>query len=237
MPRLRTTLGFLAILIPTLALAGPARVRLTAPAAGVALRGGGTAVVSWDADSLPAAAEEWEAFLSIDGGKRYAIRITPHLDIARHQASFPVPNITTGDARLLLRFGNERSETEVELPASFAIEGTFDGTPIWPSVSTSAAPGEEARHGDGGVVAWVAGSRDGRASHLVAASIPESMRGQSLCPGTGAPSQSAAMQRAPLVAPPDQSPLSSNLTHQRLPSRSRKAAFTDVLLVSGRLNI
>ena len=237
MPRLRATLGFLAILIPTLALAGPARVRLTAPAAGVALRGGSTAEVSWDADSLPAAAEEWEAFLSIDGGQRYAIRITPHLDIARHQASFPVPNITTGNARLLLRFGNERSETEVELPASFAIEGTFDGTPIWPSVSTSAAPGEEARQGDGGVVAWVAGGRDGGGSHLVTASIPESMRGQSLCSGTGAPSQSAAMQRAPLVAPPDQSPLSSSFTHQPLPSPSRKAAFTDVLLVSGRLNI
>ena len=33
--------------------------------------------------------------ISIDGGQRYAIRITPHLDIARHRASFPVPNITT----------------------------------------------------------------------------------------------------------------------------------------------
>lgn len=237
MPRLRTFLGFLAILIPTLAIASPAHIRLIAPATGVVLRGGGTAVVSWDADSLPAAAEEWEAFLSIDGGQRYAIRITPHLDIARHQASFPVPNITTADARLLLRFGNERRETEVEIPTSFPIEGTFNSTPVWPSVAASASHGEEARPGDGGVVAWVTGGHDGRGSHLVTASIPESMRGQRLYSGGGAHSQSAAMPRAPVATPPDQSPLSSDLTHQRLLSPSRKAAFTDVLLVSGRLNI
>jgi hypothetical protein len=237
MPRLRTTLGFVAILVPTLAIAGPAPIRLIAPATGIALRGGETAEVAWDADALPVAAEEWEAFLSIDGGQRYAIRITPHLDIRLHRASFAVPNITTGDARLLFRFGNEQRETEVELPASFAIEGTFDGTPVWPSASVSATPGEEARRGDGGVAAWVAGSRDGRGSHLVTASIPESMRGQSVCAGAGADSQSAAMQRTPLAAAPDQSPLSFRLTHQRLPSRSKKAAFTDVLLVSGRLNI
>src|SRR6266852_3199161 len=134
MTRLRATLAFVAILIPTLAIAGPANVRLLLPAAGVALRGGETAEVSWDADALPAA-EEWEAFLSIDGGRRYAIRITPHLDINRRRASFTVPNITTNDARLLLRFGNERRETEVEIPTSFPIEGTFISAPLWPSAS------------------------------------------------------------------------------------------------------
>src|SRR5947207_13473439 len=103
MTRLRVTLASIAILIPTLAIAGPAHVRLLAPATGVALRGGDTAEVSWDADALPVVADEWEALLSIDGGRRYAIRITPHLDIDRHRASFTAPNLTTGHARLLPR--------------------------------------------------------------------------------------------------------------------------------------
>lgn len=237
MSRLRAALALLAGLIPALALASPAQIRLTAPIAGVALRGGETATISWEADVLPQATEEWEAFLSIDGGRRYAIRITPHLDIDRHSATFTVPNITASNARLLLRFGNERNETEVELPTSFKIEGTFTGAPLWPAAATSASHGEEARRGDGGVVAWIAGGRDGRGSHLVAASVPERMRGAALCGGTERSAQAATIPRAPIAATSNQSQPLTLTTHASLPPQAAPHIFSDVLLVTNRLNI
>src|SRR3989442_160803 len=77
--RLRAALGLAALLVPAIVLADPAPIRLVTPVAGVALRGGESTAISWEADALPPEAEEWEAFLSIDGGQHYSIRITPHL--------------------------------------------------------------------------------------------------------------------------------------------------------------
>src|SRR5258706_12093071 len=116
MSRFRSAIALAALLFPAVALAGPTQIRLVAPAAGTVLRGGETAAISWEADSLPAGAEEWEAFLSIDGGRHYAIRITPHLDIDLHRASWTVPNITANDVRVLLRVGDERRESSIEVP-------------------------------------------------------------------------------------------------------------------------
>src|SRR5213078_5250079 len=96
---------------------------LFAPAlhAGTVLRGGSFATIEWSATVLPADAEEWEAFLSLDGGTYYAFRITPHLDIARRQFAWLVPNVDTKNARILVRTGDERRETLHELPARFEI--------------------------------------------------------------------------------------------------------------------
>ena len=60
-------------------------LRVVAPANGATLRGGSFAELRWTAAQLPPSAEEWEAFLSVDGGKYYAFRVTPHLDIELRQ--------------------------------------------------------------------------------------------------------------------------------------------------------
>ncbi len=74
------------------------------------LRGGTRATVWWSAESLPPFVEEWEAFLSVDGGKFYAYRITPHLEADLRQFTFEVPNVETDQARILIRAGDERRE-------------------------------------------------------------------------------------------------------------------------------
>ena len=135
---------------------------LYAPAlhAGTVLRGGSFATIEWSAATLPANAEEWEAFLSLDGGAYYAFRITPHLDIARRQFTWLVPNVDTKNARILIRTGDERRETLHELPARFEIvrdvHAEVPRRTIVPTVQ-----GEAARSGDPGVVAWTDGDRAG----------------------------------------------------------------------------
>jgi len=127
----------------------------------VVLRGGAFATVERPA-ALPANAEEWEAFLSFDGGHYYAVRITPHLDVARRQFTWVVPNVDTTNARILIRAGDEHRETLYESPERFAI--VRDARAELPrSVVVPAAHGEAARDGDPGVVAWTDGDRSGGA--------------------------------------------------------------------------
>jgi hypothetical protein len=237
MARLRAALAFLAILIPTLAIASTAQVHLIAPAAGVALHGGESAVVSWEADALPGNAEEWEAFLSVDGGRHYSIRITPHLNVALRRSTFTVPNITTPDARLLLRFGDEKHETEAGVPTSFPIEGRFNGTPLWPAASSSSVRGEEARPGDGGVTAWVTGDREGRHATLVSASVEEIAPRSTIHPGAAAGNRAALVPRAQLASPPNHSALVDRSAHGAFGPAPQNDVSADVLLFSGRLNI
>lgn len=122
-------LGALALLA---ALSARAEVRavLHAPLQGEVLRGGGRATISWSAAPLPAFAEEWEAFLSTDGGRYYAYRITPHLDLDRREFTFDVPNVASEDVRILIRTGDERREIELRTPYRFVIVGTRPGP--WP---------------------------------------------------------------------------------------------------------
>ena len=136
---------------------------LCAPAlqAGTVLRGGAFSTIERPA-ALPANAEEWEAFLSFDGGRYYAVRITPHLDVARRQFTWVVPNVDTRNARILIRAGDERRETLYELPERFAI--VRDARAALPRRGIApAANGEAARAGDPGVVAWTDGDRSGGA--------------------------------------------------------------------------
>lgn len=237
MSRFRSAIALAALLFPAVAFAGPAQIRLIAPAAGAALRGGETAAISWEADSLPHGAEEWEAFLSIDGGRHYAIRITPHLDIDIHRATWTVPNITARDVRMLLRVGDERRESAIEVPASFSIEARFGLAPVWPAATSSASPGEEARQGDGGVTAWVAGDRHGKRSQLVTASAPQTVHDATLRRQSAEGDRVATLTRAPLAPPPAPSALILRLTHPRPDKTAHTPAPPDVLLSSRRLNI
>jgi hypothetical protein len=155
----------LAVLLAALALlaagARPALAyaRLVAPAAGTELTAGSLAVVEWEAAALPEHTEEWEAFLSVDGGRTYPLRVTPHLDIDIRRFSFRVPDVPTREARLMLRFGDERREVGVETPQRFSI---VPGPRFWaPPPRRVLSPGEAARAGERGVALWVEGSRDG----------------------------------------------------------------------------
>src|SRR4051812_6058343 len=135
-------------------------LRVVAPANGSTLRGGSFAELRWTAEQLPPAAEEWEAFLSIDGGKYYAFRVTPHLDIQLRRFTFVVPNVDTRNARILIRTGDEVHELHFESRDSFSIVRDAKAEAPLPRVIESER-GEAARDGDPAVVAWADGARDG----------------------------------------------------------------------------
>ncbi len=156
---------------------GDGRVELVAPRPAVPLVAGSTAVLQWaplpGLAGLPAK-EEWEAFLSLDGGKSYTYRITPHLDSDLQRTLWEVPGVPSADARLLLRFGDERRETVVELPQRFTITaapGPF--LALVPRPALARRLGEPARPADAGVAAWAEGSRRGAGRRQVVAAAAE----------------------------------------------------------------
>jgi hypothetical protein len=151
-------------------------VRLVSPAAGAALAPGAEAELEWTPlasfSHLPAA-EEWEAFLSLDGGATYPVRITPHLDQELRRVRFRVPDLPAADARILLRFGDERRETVVAPTGRFSIAGPLRPSLFLGMPAPASAAGEPAIPGHAGVVAWVEGSRRGGAlREVVAAERP-----------------------------------------------------------------
>src|SRR5258706_10099840 len=112
----------------------------------------------WSAASLPAHAEEWEAFLSVDGGGYYAVRVTPHLDAGIRTFRWRVPNVAASQVRLLLRVGDETTEHLVELTQTFAIVPR-DSLPEIESLQVASAheAGEAAIAGGAPSVEWVSG--------------------------------------------------------------------------------
>lgn len=151
--------------LSTLSASAEVRAVLHEPREGEVLRGGTRATVSWSAAELPRFIEEWEAFLSVDGGNYYAYRITPHLEADRREFTFEVPNVETDRARILIRAGDERREIELETTQTFVIQqDTARALAAAPSEVDEERRGEAAREGDRGVVEWIDGERDG--SHL-----------------------------------------------------------------------
>jgi len=140
--------------------ANASTLRLVEPRQGMTLHGGSQAAIEWSATSLPAHAEEWEAFLSLDGGKYYAFRITPHLDLDLRRVTWIVPNVDTKHARLLIRTGDERRETLFEFSASFSIARDPNAEQVVRHL-VRFGRGEAAREGDAPVVAWADGARNG----------------------------------------------------------------------------
>jgi hypothetical protein len=251
------------LLVPALALAlalgavapaaagmrsAPTLVQLEAPRAGETLRSGDTADLAW-APREPFArldalgqAEEWEAFLSFDGGATYPVRITPHLDARLRRVRWQVPAVPTNDARLLLRFGDERNETSVELPLRFAIAEAPWAAPLFGGGARQAAmPGEPALPGQPGVVAWVEGSRQGGALRAVVATPPPSLENTVRTPADGPeagvpatvdpPVQLAALPRSAgnAVPPTSRRSLSAGRAPGNLPP-------LDILLLTQRQN-
>jgi hypothetical protein len=147
-------------------------VRLVAPRAGAMLLAGSGADLEWaplDPSARMAGIEEWEAFLSFDGGTTYPVRITPHLDQDLRRVRWHVPGLPTSEAHLLLRFGDERREVYFELPQRFSIVVTPEAKWLFPLAGVATTPGEPALPGHAGVVAWVEGSRRGGSLRQVVA--------------------------------------------------------------------
>jgi hypothetical protein len=184
-----------------------ASIELLAPLEGATLAAGSMAELAWAPGAgfsrLPGV-EEWEAFLSLDDGASFPVRITPHLDQDLRRFRFQVPPFATANARILLRFGDERRETTFELPARFAIAAA----PGLPALATpfllahqAFTAGEPARLGSAGVVAWVEGSRRGGGLRQVVAAQPSSLRDRLDPPQTHA--EAAVFTSAP--SPPQPS--------------------------------
>ncbi|MFL6263252.1 MAG: hypothetical protein ACJ76Y_26450 [Thermoanaerobaculia bacterium] len=155
---------------------GSVPVRLTSPQDGATLTAGSTVELEWAPLAELAGAEEWEAFLSLDGGATYPVRVTPHLDLDLRRVQWRVPAVSTRSARLLLRFGDEREEKELELPHRFAIVPAPVPPPVADLALARVAPsrGEPARPGHAGVVSWMEGSRRGGSlRQMVAAEQPD----------------------------------------------------------------
>lgn len=216
-------------------LAQAGGLRLVAPADGTTLRGGSFAEVRWTAAQLPPAAEEWEAFLSVDGGRYYAFRITPHLDADLRQFTFVVPNVDTKRARILIRAGNEVQELRFENPGTFSIERDPDAEePIARLLASDR--GEAAREGDPAVLSWTSGPRNGAATtqHTALPSSQPSFvgRGGSAADASPILPTAAARLAALLTA-------STHVSDRAPQVRSRQSLpkATDLLLFCRRRNV
>jgi hypothetical protein len=223
-------------------------VRLLAPEEGMVLAAGSTATLEWapTADLVRQAGwEEWEAFLSLDGGATYAIRITPHLDRDLRRIRFQVPGFPTRDARLLLRFGDERREALYELPQRFSIlpspgiDGAAAGN-VLDLPRTVWRRGEPARPGEPGVVAWVEGPRRGGPIRQVVTVEPPRAG-----PGLALPAALPALAAVISEPPPSGAPAADAGARSPLPAPRADAATsarrplprtTDLLLLLTRRN-
>jgi hypothetical protein len=195
--------GLLALASLGLARETGVAVQLVAPESGATLVGGSMALLAWAPGAgfprLPDV-QEWEAFLSLDGGATYPVRITPHLDQDLRRIRFQVPPFATADARILLRFGDERRETAVELPERFAIAAPPVESPAFLFAHRAFALGEPARPGHAGVVTWVEGSRRGGGLRQVVAAAPAGLRARLGLPETRG--ESAVLSSAPAPLQP-----------------------------------
>ena len=119
--------GFCLLGVSAVAAARP--VVVDAPVRGGRPLEAGTAVeVSWR--GLPGNVEEVELLLSLDGGRRVAVRLTEQLSPAGRSWIWRVPNISARRASLVLRMGIEGREIESAPSEPFEI------------VSDASRPGE-----------------------------------------------------------------------------------------------
>jgi hypothetical protein len=226
-------------LLLVLAFASFARadsLQLLAPANGATLRGGSYAELRWSAARLPAGDEEWEAFLSIDGGTYYGFRITPHLDLERRRFTFLVPNLDTKNARILIRTGDEERESEFESASSFSIVRDADAEAVAPPL-VEHEPGEAAREGDPAVLAWADGARNGSGitQHSSPCPLPPSLHKHTT---------TIASEKWPAVAPPLNRIEAPSIARTRPSARVRVARkaesiplSVDLLLICRRRNV
>lgn len=217
-------------------------VRLTEPAEHVDLVAGSTVFMAWEARDQPAGVEEWEAFLSINGGRTYPIRLTPHLDVAIQRFTWTVPSLPGAEVSILLRFGDERDERRFAFPARMRIRGampldSFGYKAFAEAVSLGSR--QEDDHGET-LVEWVEGSRDGSRLRQIFACEPllvgkhefSSPRDQESAPAVS--SESKRLDPAMLQSLEDDAAFRRS---SRLNVRVSQDHHAGVLVLSRRLNI
>lgn len=243
MIRRALSLSALLAAAPGFALAaagGPAPVRLVEPAADAVWRSGESATLGWE--PLPGferwpRVEEWEAFLSVDGGRTYPVRLTPHLDIDRRSVQVTVPELLSDDARLVLRFGDEIEEREVETAVRLRIERGSERAAL-AIRRRSLAPGEPVRAGAMPTLLWVEGPRDGTRASEREAAFPS---GAAVAPAARAvgpfPLLLAASRVSLALARPATPPAAARaLAELAAPRRSNPGRPRPILLLSTRRN-
>lgn len=175
-------------------------------AASLAWRGGGEATLAWEPgprfqeEAAGTPIREWEAFLSLDGGRTWPIRLTPHLSTSVRRVTVELPPLVAPDARLLLRFGDERRELELELPQRIRIEAPRRER-VWPARRAWHA-GEAARPGARGAVFWADGDRAAAAIELYESSEAEPHVAPAIRPGRPALLAPARTQETRIEPPP-----------------------------------
>jgi hypothetical protein len=237
--------AILAVGLTTSAASAAAPVRLLAPGDGMVLAAGSTASLEWaplDGLARQEGWEEWEAFLSLDGGATYPVRITPHLDRELRRVTFDVPDLPTRNARLLLRVGDEHRETAFELPERFAIAmpSLLAGRTI-DLPRTAWRRGEPARPGEPGVLVWAEGSRHGGQLREVVAAEPPRVVPSGIAAAEGIPAPTAvATEEPPSGAPATDLVVLSIQPPPRAGTpagpRTPRAAAADLLLLLQRQN-
>jgi len=132
-------------------------VRLISPAAGDVLVPGQRTTITWQSSISKGFDITWceqEIYLSVDGGKSTAMRISPQLDPAAQSFDWVVPNAPTDSAVIDLRFGCEGTLRETAYPqtaAIFKIAGSSSPPPI---VSIKSLGSSEAAPGDTVTIGW-----------------------------------------------------------------------------------
>ena len=160
----KTAILLAAILVAPSARGSEPSPRLVSPPSGAIVVPGRIARI--EIAGAPSGADEWEAFVSVDGGRTYPLRATPHLPIRERAFDWNVPSLPPGPVRVKLRFGSRGVEREFLLDGPLSLGAGDSGSLVVPEAETvgaTPAPGEE------GTVAWV-DRENGRARLIVPAS-------------------------------------------------------------------
>lgn len=184
--------------------------------------------VSWD--SCPSGAREWEAFLSLDGGRSFPLRVTPHLSTEVRAFSWPIPWVFAENARLRIRFGDGSSEREYDVPGEWNLVPSRDSRALSPESRDFAA---NPARGEEETSVWV--EWNGARPRTVVPAAPPGARSSSEWRSAESakpalPSRKLAL--APVSPRPEKAPPSPGGL------ASRNAAFLPPpLAVSSRLNL
>jgi hypothetical protein len=162
----KTSLLLLSALLAGAARPSAAAPRLLSPTPGAFIAPGRVARI--EIGGAPSGAEEWEAFVSLDGGRTYPLRVTPHLPIAERTFDWTVPALAPGALRVRVRFGTRGIEREFILEDGFEV-ATGDAGDLL--ASEAAALGQPPAPGEEQTVAWI-DLANGRARLVVPAARP-----------------------------------------------------------------
>lgn len=132
-------------------------VRLISPAAGDVLVPGSQVTVVWEptiSKDLDLTWCEQEIYLSLDGGKTAAQRISPQLDPRATSFVWTVPNTPSQSAVLDLRFGCEGTLPETLNPQTASAFVISKGPRLTPTVELKSLSNPEAAPGERVEIGW-----------------------------------------------------------------------------------